>query len=123
MATISFTSEYGALDVPYVRMFVRELAPAFLDHVAILSGVAPPVRQDGAWQSRISTTPKESISLALSEKGLCVALTEAAAHRAVDRVKRAFLRGTNSLIPPADGEDTQLQAGMGNSCSEALHGG
>jgi SAM-dependent methyltransferase len=38
------------LDVPYVRAFVRELAPAWLDHVAILSGVAPPARQGGfAW--------------------------------------------------------------------------
>ena len=37
-------------DVPYVRIFTRELAPAWLDHVALISGVAPPWR-DGqfAW--------------------------------------------------------------------------
>ncbi len=35
------------MDVPYLRAFVRELAPAWLDHVAILSGVAPPARQGG----------------------------------------------------------------------------
>jgi SAM-dependent methyltransferase len=47
MATASPGSDYGALDVPYVRMFIPELAPAWLDHVAILSGVAPPARQSG----------------------------------------------------------------------------
>jgi SAM-dependent methyltransferase len=47
MATASTRSDYGASDVPYVRMFVPELAPARLDHVAILSGVAPPARRSG----------------------------------------------------------------------------
>lgn len=38
------------LDVPYVRGFIKELAPAWLDHVAVLSGVSPPSRRDGfAW--------------------------------------------------------------------------
>ena len=37
-------------DVPYVPMFIRELAPAWLDHVALLSGIEPPGRCDGfAW--------------------------------------------------------------------------
>ncbi|MFI4986716.1 MAG: class I SAM-dependent methyltransferase [Alphaproteobacteria bacterium] len=37
-------------DVPYVRKFVREQAPAWLDHVALISGVAPPARGEGfAW--------------------------------------------------------------------------
>jgi len=37
-------------DVPYVRSFIRELAPAWLDHVALLQGWAPPVRKRGfAW--------------------------------------------------------------------------
>jgi SAM-dependent methyltransferase len=50
MAATSSSSEYGASDVPYLRAFVKESAPAFLDHVAILSGVAPPRRQVGfAW--------------------------------------------------------------------------
>jgi SAM-dependent methyltransferase len=31
-------------DVPYVRTFIRELAPAWLDHVALVSGFAPPSR-------------------------------------------------------------------------------
>jgi SAM-dependent methyltransferase len=37
-------------DVPYVPLFVRELAPAWLDHVALVSGIAPPDRREGfAW--------------------------------------------------------------------------
>ncbi len=37
-------------DVPYVPMFIRELAPAWLDHVALLSGIQPPDRRQGfAW--------------------------------------------------------------------------
>jgi SAM-dependent methyltransferase len=37
-------------DVPYVRTFVRELAPAWLDHVALVSGFAPPSRdREFAW--------------------------------------------------------------------------
>jgi SAM-dependent methyltransferase len=31
-------------DVPYVRTFIRELAPAWLDHVALVSGFVPPSR-------------------------------------------------------------------------------
>lgn len=33
-----------ATDVPYVRTFLHELAPAWLDHVAVVSGFAPPAR-------------------------------------------------------------------------------
>src|SRR6266851_591972 len=33
-------------DVPYVRGFTAELAPAWLDHVALLANVAPPSRGD-----------------------------------------------------------------------------
>ena len=47
MATASSSSEYGVLDVPYIHAFQKEMAPAFLDHIAILSGMAPPARQDG----------------------------------------------------------------------------
>src|SRR5262245_23746541 len=37
-------------DAPYPRMFIRELAPAWLDHVALVSGFAPPSRDRGfAW--------------------------------------------------------------------------
>jgi SAM-dependent methyltransferase len=37
-------------DVPYVRSFTRELAPAWLDHVALVAGFAPPPRDSGfAW--------------------------------------------------------------------------
>ena len=37
-------------DVPYVRSFIRELAPAWLDHVALIQGWAPPARKHGfAW--------------------------------------------------------------------------
>ena len=37
-------------DVPYVRAFIHYLAPAWLDHVAVVSGVVPPARKDGfAW--------------------------------------------------------------------------
>jgi SAM-dependent methyltransferase len=45
----SEATEY-VIDVPYVRTFTRELAPAWLDHVALVSGFAPPSR-DGefAW--------------------------------------------------------------------------
>ena len=34
-------------DVPYVRTFFRSLAPAWLDHVAIVSGFSPPERGAG----------------------------------------------------------------------------
>jgi SAM-dependent methyltransferase len=33
-------------DVPYIRDFIRELAPAWLDHVAVVGRFAPPDRQD-----------------------------------------------------------------------------
>jgi len=36
-------------DVPYVRAFYPHLAPAWLDHVAVISGVAPPPRNGFAW--------------------------------------------------------------------------
>lgn len=36
-----------ATDVPYARTFIRELAPAWLDHVAIVSGFMPPARNGG----------------------------------------------------------------------------
>src|SRR5258708_39986350 len=37
-------------DIPYLRDFKPMLAPAWLDHVALVAGVEPPVRQDGfAW--------------------------------------------------------------------------
>src|SRR5205823_9348498 len=37
-------------DVPYVRPFIHELAPAWLDHVAVVGGLRPPARADGfAW--------------------------------------------------------------------------
>src|SRR5262249_3675351 len=36
-------------DVPYVRAFVHELAPAWLDHAALVSGLAPPQRHAFAW--------------------------------------------------------------------------
>ena len=29
-------------DVPYVRAFIHELAPAWLDYVAVISGLMPP---------------------------------------------------------------------------------
>jgi len=34
-------------DVPYVRAFIHYVAPAWLDHVATVSGVMPPARTDG----------------------------------------------------------------------------
>jgi SAM-dependent methyltransferase len=37
-------------DIPYLRTFIRELAPAWLDHVALIQCWAPPDRRDGfAW--------------------------------------------------------------------------
>jgi 2-polyprenyl-3-methyl-5-hydroxy-6-metoxy-1,4-benzoquinol methylase len=37
-------------DVPYLRAFIHELAPAWLDHVALVSGLVPPEREGGfAW--------------------------------------------------------------------------
>ena len=39
-----------ATDIPYLRDFKPMLAPAWLDHVALVAGVAPPARNDGfAW--------------------------------------------------------------------------
>lgn len=37
---------YG-IDNPYLHGFIRELAPAWLDHVALVSGIAPPARENG----------------------------------------------------------------------------
>ena len=34
-------------DVPYVRAFIHELAPAWLDHTAVVSGIMPPERRNG----------------------------------------------------------------------------
>jgi SAM-dependent methyltransferase len=34
-------------DVPYVPAFIQYLAPAWLDHVALVSGLMPPARKDG----------------------------------------------------------------------------
>src|SRR5262249_7509890 len=36
-----------AADIPYLRDFKPMLAPAWLDHVALVCGVAPPARKDG----------------------------------------------------------------------------
>jgi SAM-dependent methyltransferase len=39
-----------SMDIPYLRDFKPMLAPAWLDHVALVARVEPPVRQDGfAW--------------------------------------------------------------------------
>jgi SAM-dependent methyltransferase len=39
-----------AADIPYLRDFKPMLAPAWLDHVALVAGVEPPARQNGfAW--------------------------------------------------------------------------
>jgi SAM-dependent methyltransferase len=39
-----------AADIPYLRDFKPMLAPAWLDHVALVAGVEPPARRDGfAW--------------------------------------------------------------------------
>src|SRR5437899_1407978 len=43
-------SEGYAADIPYLRDFKPMLAPAWLDHVALVAGVEPPARQSGfAW--------------------------------------------------------------------------
>ena len=34
-------------DVPYVHAFIHELAPAWLDYVAVVSGIRPPARMGG----------------------------------------------------------------------------
>jgi SAM-dependent methyltransferase len=43
--------DYGcATDIPYLRDFKPMLAPAWLDHVALVAGIEPPTRRDGfAW--------------------------------------------------------------------------
>jgi SAM-dependent methyltransferase len=39
-----------ATDIPYLRDFKHQLAPAWLDHVALVAGVEPPARNSGfAW--------------------------------------------------------------------------
>ncbi len=39
-----------ATDVPYLRDFKRQLAPTWLDHVALVAGIEPPARNSGfAW--------------------------------------------------------------------------
>jgi SAM-dependent methyltransferase len=39
------SASYGAEDVPYTRNFFAFLAPAWLDHTALLAGVRPPARE------------------------------------------------------------------------------
>ena len=34
-------------DIPYLRNFIKELAPGWLDHAALVSGIAPPAREGG----------------------------------------------------------------------------
>jgi hypothetical protein len=34
-------SSYGVFDIPYIGSFQPYLAPAWLDHVALLAGIAP----------------------------------------------------------------------------------
>ena len=34
-------------DVPYVPLVIQHLAPAWLDHVAVISGMMPPTRKEG----------------------------------------------------------------------------
>jgi SAM-dependent methyltransferase len=43
--------DYGyAADIPYLRDFKPMLAPAWLDHVALVAGIGPPARRNGfAW--------------------------------------------------------------------------
>src|SRR6516165_4495327 len=43
--------DYGyAADIPYLRDFKPMLAPAWLDHVALVAGIEPPARRNGfAW--------------------------------------------------------------------------
>ena len=41
---MEFSSSGYVSDVPYVRTFIRETAPAWLDHVALISGFQPPAR-------------------------------------------------------------------------------
>ena len=40
-------ASYGVFDIPYVGGFQPFLAPAWLDHVALLTGIAPPDREGG----------------------------------------------------------------------------
>jgi SAM-dependent methyltransferase len=50
LRTTRFQPAEYITDIPYVRIFTRELAPAWLDHVALVSGFAPPSRDQGfAW--------------------------------------------------------------------------
>jgi SAM-dependent methyltransferase len=47
---MSFQATGYGTDVPYVHVFTRELAPAWLDHVALVAGFAPPACEKGfAW--------------------------------------------------------------------------
>jgi trans-aconitate methyltransferase len=41
---LEFSSSVYVSDVRYVRNFIRETAPAWLDHVALVSGFEPPIR-------------------------------------------------------------------------------
>jgi SAM-dependent methyltransferase len=45
---LEFSRSGYVSDVPYVRTFIRETAPAWLDHVALVSGFQPPDR-DGSF--------------------------------------------------------------------------
>ena len=38
---------YGVVDITYYQTFFQEVAPAWLDHVALLSGFAPPEPRAG----------------------------------------------------------------------------
>jgi hypothetical protein len=50
-------------DVSYVRTFVREQAPAWLDHVALLNGLRPPPRAQGFSWCDLGCGPGLTVSL------------------------------------------------------------
>jgi SAM-dependent methyltransferase len=49
MSTMTFQTSGYVIDVPYTWHFARELAPAWLDLVAMVSGIEPPHRESFTW--------------------------------------------------------------------------
>jgi SAM-dependent methyltransferase len=100
-------------DIPYLRDFKPMLAPAWLDHVALVSGVAPPSRQGGfAWcDLGCGQGVTTAILAATHPAGLFHGIDAMAAH--IDHARRLAAEAAISnvrfhLIDFADALDLEL---------------
>ena len=83
-------------DVTYVRNFIRESAPAWLDHVALISGMAPPLRHAAFSWCDLGCGPgtNAAIMAATHPLGSFVGIDSLPAH-----IEEANLLATDARIP------------------------